>query len=411
MKMNRWMGVLAGLVCMVWSAGCGGMLEFEEDWNEPVIDAAVAPTDLEFDEDEYAEELVQYSQELTAYTAREAELDFIKRINKERTNRGLKALKVCGEVRTVARKWSTKMAVENKLYHNPNFGSQIPQWTVVAENVGRGTNVSGLHSAFMNSAGHRKNILDSRFTQIGLGVEVRDGRMWVTQNFRRPSSGASCAAKGQARPVVVRDGRWFMRYSLLGGSTDRAYNFGRASDIPVMGDWNRNGLATVGVFRNGTWHIRNPNSGGTASKSFTFGAKGDKPIVGDWNGDGRQTVGFVRGNTWHLRNSNSAGPADIVFKYGRSTDKPVVGDWNGNGRQTPGVVRGNTWHLRNFNSAGSANITFDYGRSTDKPVVGDWNGNGKEQAGLVRGNTWYMRGVGYQYKFGRSTDRHLIARQ
>ncbi len=397
---KRWM-LWAGVASLMFAVGCGGALELE-DWQdeealvevEDVVDAA---------------DLSEHSYELTQFTNRAAEAQFLTLINGERTKRGLGALKVCGEVRAVARKWSVKMDADNKLYHNPNFSSQITQWTVLGENVGRGTAVAGLHTAFMNSPGHRANILKPEYTQVGIGVELREGRMWTTHNFRRPASGASCAALGPARPVVVRDGRWHQRYSLLAGAADRSYDFGHVSGTPVMGDWNKNGLATPGVFRNGTWQLRNPNSGGAASTSFVFGASGDKPVVGDWNGDGRTTVGYVRGNTWYLRNSNSAGPADIVFKYGNSTDKVVVGDWNGDGKQTPGVVRGATWYLRNANSAGAANSTFDYGKSTDLPVVGDWNGNGKQTPGVVRGNRWYMKGVGYSYLFGKSTDKRLVA--
>jgi hypothetical protein len=41
-------------------------------------------------------------------------------------------------------------------------------------------------AAFMQSPGHRANILDSDFTEIGIGVVVTSDRIWVTQVFREP---------------------------------------------------------------------------------------------------------------------------------------------------------------------------------------------------------------------------------
>src|SRR5690606_20198958 len=48
----------------------------------------------------------------------------------------------------------------------------------------RGAGCAGLHKAFMNSAGHRDNILDPAYTAIGVGGGVdADGRYWVTVVF------------------------------------------------------------------------------------------------------------------------------------------------------------------------------------------------------------------------------------
>ena len=116
--------------------------------------------------------------------AREAE--FVALINVERAKHGLPALAVRSDLREVARKHSLRMATGSRLHHNPDLSREITDWQVVAENVGRGPSVSSLHGAFMGSEGHRANILNDRVTEIGVGVEVRDGQIWVTQNLRRP---------------------------------------------------------------------------------------------------------------------------------------------------------------------------------------------------------------------------------
>lgn len=114
------------------------------------------------------------------------EADFVALANVERAKQGLPALRVRSDIRSVARDHSVRMADESRLHHNPNFSREITDWQVVAENVGRGPSVEALHRALMNSEGHRANILNERVTEIGVGVEVRSGTVWVTQNFRRP---------------------------------------------------------------------------------------------------------------------------------------------------------------------------------------------------------------------------------
>ena len=121
----------------------------------------------------------------TADSAKEAE--FVAMINVERAKHDLPALIVRDDLREVARSHSRRMASASRLHHNPNLSQEITNWQVVAENVGRGPTVGSLHRAFMASDGHRANILNDRVTEVGIGVEVRDGQIWVTQNLRRPT--------------------------------------------------------------------------------------------------------------------------------------------------------------------------------------------------------------------------------
>ena len=120
-----------------------------------------------------------------------AEAQFVSLINQERAARGLAKLTVKSDLVQVARNHSADMAAKNDLYHNPNLGSDVTGWQKVGENVGRGPSVSSIHDAFMNSSGHRANILDSDWTEVGVGVHVVDGRVWVTEVFRQPSGSSS----------------------------------------------------------------------------------------------------------------------------------------------------------------------------------------------------------------------------
>lgn len=132
---------------------------------------------------------------------RDQERDFHALVNVERAKRGVGALDEPSQLVRVARDHSATMARQGRLHHNPDFGTQITGWRRLTENVGRGHSVDSLHAALMGSTGHRNNILDERVTQLGVGVVVRDGQVWVTQNFRLPTS-----SPGPAAPSTTRHG-------------------------------------------------------------------------------------------------------------------------------------------------------------------------------------------------------------
>jgi protocatechuate 3,4-dioxygenase beta subunit len=122
---------------------------------------------------------------------------------------------------------------------------------------------------------------------------------------------------------------------------DHVFHYGTAGDRPVTGDWNGDGIDTIGVFRDGQWHIDTNGDGKwtDADSTFTFGQTGDVPVVGDWNGDGVDKVGVYRNGTWHLdaNGDHQFDTRDQVFQLGTSTDTPVTGDWNGDGTDEPGI--------------------------------------------------------------------------
>ena len=66
------------------------------------------------------------------------------------------------------------------------------------------------------------------------------------------------------------------------------------------------------------------------------------PVVGDWNGDGIEEIGIFRGGTWILDidGDRELEATDKVFELGGAGDKPVAGDWNGDGIDDPAVYRG-----------------------------------------------------------------------
>ncbi|MFP5309740.1 MAG: CAP domain-containing protein [Actinomycetes bacterium] len=135
------------------------------------------------------------------------EAQFLSAINSERTSRGLAALSSSGDLVSVARQHSRKMADQQNLHHNPSLGSQVSGWKKVGENVGKGPSVSRIHAAFMASSGHKANILDADWTQAGVGVAVdADGRIWVTEVFRLPK-GAEPKAEPEPEPAPTAEAK------------------------------------------------------------------------------------------------------------------------------------------------------------------------------------------------------------
>lgn len=122
------------------------------------------------------------------------ESQFVSLANKERSARGLRSFTVASDLVAVARRHAQRMAASHTIYHNPNLGSDVDNWQAVGENVGMGGSASSIHGAFMNSAPHRANILDTDFTQVGMGTAYDDkGVLYVTQVFRKPSGSTAPA--------------------------------------------------------------------------------------------------------------------------------------------------------------------------------------------------------------------------
>jgi len=189
---------------------------------------------------------------------------------------------------------------------------------------------------------------------------------------------------GMFRPT---NGFFYLRYSNTPGFADTDFFYGLASDIPVIGDWNGDGVETVGIFRQGQFFLRNSNTPGFADVPVVVIAgtqPGDLPLAGDWDGDGIATVGLFRQGVFLLRNSLTSGVPDMVISYGGAGDIPIVGDWDGDGRDTIGVFRAGQFFLRNTNAPGLPDIAATFGAAGDTPLAGDWDGDGRDTPGVFR---------------------------
>ena len=114
------------------------------------------------------------------------EHEFLRLLNQSRTSAGLPALVSDATLAATSRSWSSTMAAKGTIFHASDLGTVAaniePAWRKIGENVGVGYDVGGLHQAFMNSPGHRDNIMGG-YNRVGIGVVHVDGKTWVTVRF------------------------------------------------------------------------------------------------------------------------------------------------------------------------------------------------------------------------------------
>ncbi len=177
------------------------------------------------------------------------------------------------------------------------------------------------------------------------------------------------------------DGFVYLRNSITQGVADVDYFFGVPGDVPVAGDFNGDGCDTVSIYRpsEGKVYIINRlGSGGMgagfADVSYYFGKPGDKPFAGDFDNDGIDTIGLHRESTGlvYFRNSHTPGTGEREFLYGIPGDRTMAGDWTGDGSSTPGLFRPSEarFYLRHTNTQGVADDAFDLGNVGWIPVAG-----------------------------------------
>ncbi|MFP7171307.1 CAP domain-containing protein [Terribacillus sp. 7520-G] len=109
--------------------------------------------------------------------------------NQEREKAGLKPLKADAELSKVARAKSQDMADNGYFDHNsPTYGSPFDMmksfgisYQTAGENIAQGQKTpEEVVEAWMNSQGHRENILNPDYTNIGVGY-VENGNYWTQQ--------------------------------------------------------------------------------------------------------------------------------------------------------------------------------------------------------------------------------------
>jgi uncharacterized YkwD family protein len=113
-------------------------------------------------------------------------------VNQERQKQGLSALQLDTKLSDVAREKSKDMMNKNYFSHtSPTYGSPFDmmkqfgiEYRTAGENIAKGQQTpEEVMNGWMNSDGHRKNILSPNFTHIGVGYVDGGGSTYWTQMF------------------------------------------------------------------------------------------------------------------------------------------------------------------------------------------------------------------------------------
>ncbi len=246
------------------------------------------------------------------------------------------------------------------------------------------------------------------------------------------------------------------------GSVASRYVFGTPEALPVVGDWDGDGIDNIGVYVAGHWYLdRNGDGIWTEDDLWAeLGGEKDQPVAGDWDGDGKADIGifgpqwagdslainlepglpadlnrnetftnvsrpknvppeFNNGTLGHrtlVHRNNGQMRLDLidhVFEYGHEGDYAVTGDWNGDGVAKIGVYRGGKWYL-DVNGNGQWDkgdvLVENFDEASGVPVVGDFNGDGIDEIGLFNEGKWTLDTTGdykpdTQFDFGQAGDK------
>jgi uncharacterized protein YkwD len=109
--------------------------------------------------------------------------DSASRVNDTRSQMGLHTLSIDATLVDKAQSWAEHLARIGTIAHSRLSDGAGNNWTVLGENVGMASSTAQMHSMFMNSAAHRANIVNGRFTRIGTGVAEAGGKLFVVQVF------------------------------------------------------------------------------------------------------------------------------------------------------------------------------------------------------------------------------------
>ena len=250
--------------------------------------------------------------------------------NQARAADGDAALVRNSQLDAIAREWAQHMANTNSLVHRTDYLSQIRARVTSSpsswgENVAFGEGVLGTaqvaHDGFMNSSGHRRNILDGAYNQVGIGMVWQNGTLWTAVNFLEapidagqttPSPApapAPSAPVNDPAPIVAEQHAvtTFYTGSEYASVLDAATYLGMSpAELQAFG-------VHVLRFLN---HLAGV-TGGTSPVRVIVPAAGERDVTSVWSDDDRDTLSWVT-TYYQLTDSEAqkAGAALMIFLVG-----------------------------------------------------------------------------------------------
>lgn len=166
-------------------------------------------------------------------------------VNQSRKEKGLPPLIFGKALNIAAQSHSSDMLRRNYYSHNSPEGDSVgdrfvksggSKWLLTAENIAFCKDcdppvsdyyLEELHRGWMNSPGHRANILREGLTEFGFGISIgQNGNLYAVQNFSGPGTSSSKSANGRQRALPPEQ---------QGESATEKINIGRKNaSIPAL---------------------------------------------------------------------------------------------------------------------------------------------------------------------------------
>jgi hypothetical protein len=187
--------------------------------------------------------------------------------NAARTSAGLPALNRNVAMDAVALSWAKKMAAEGTMSHNPSYSAQIPSgWSRASENVAYGFRSGAVVTGWLNSAGHRANIMGD-VTDVGIGYFVdTKGVAWSVQNFAKYAKSAGAKTVSAVTPKVNGAVRVGQHLTAVTGTWS-------PSSVTLTYQWKRGGVAIIGATAK-SYKLTSSDVGHTLSLAVTGKSSG-----------------------------------------------------------------------------------------------------------------------------------------
>ena len=104
-------------------------------------------------------------------------------LNKDRQAHGRRTLVTHNQAQVKAQRWAEELARSGRLRHSNLSDGITGCWRSLGENVGSGPSVAAIEKAYMNSSGHRANIMSHSWNAVGVGYARRGNVVYTVQVF------------------------------------------------------------------------------------------------------------------------------------------------------------------------------------------------------------------------------------
>ena len=286
----------------------------------------------------------------TSASAAPADIDrILVDTNAARAEAGLAPLVLNPAVSAVAQKWAEKLATLGTLQHNPDYSTQIPAgWYMAAENVAANLRPDTVVNAWMNSDGHRRNIL-AAYTDIGIGYFAdSEGQRWFVQNF---------AAYPAPTPTITGPEPQAVGAATVGSTLTAVVGTWSPSGVAFAYQWLRAGSAISGATAK-TFKLTTADLGGRISVRVTA-VRGSASVLKTSAPTAAVTGSFVSTNVPAVNGAPKVG----------STLTAITGAWS------PVATFGFQWFRKGVAISGATAKTYvvtsaDVGSTLSVVVVG-----------------------------------------